>query len=94
MNTNKRKISILGAVIVFICLFSSCVRDKVRNSIVMDSTRDSIVMDKAKDSIVMDPARDHIVIDLASDSIVMVHLRYDFFCKLYKRSPIYMPVSL
>ena len=79
MNTNKRKISILGAVIVFICLFSSCVRDKVRNSIVMDSTRDSIVMDKAKDSIVMDPARDHIVIDLASDSIVMVHLRYDFF---------------
>ena len=88
MNTNKRKISILGAVIVFICLFSSCVRDKVRNSIVMDSARDSIVMDsasdsividKAKDSIVKDPAKDYIEIDLASDSIVMVHLRYDFF---------------
>ncbi len=79
MNTNKRNLSILGAIIVFICLFSSCVKDKVRNSIVMDSASDSIVIDKAKDSIVMDPARDHIVIDLASDSIVMVHLRYDFF---------------
>ena len=88
MNTNKRKISILGAVLVFICLFSSCVRDKVRNSIVMDSASDSIVMDsarnsividKAKDSIVKDPAKDYIEIDLASDSIVMVHLRYDFF---------------
>ena len=47
MNTNKRK---LGAVLVFICLFSSCVRDKVRNSIVMDSASDSIVMDSASDS--------------------------------------------
>ena len=75
MNTNKRKISILGAVIVFICLFSSCVRDKVR---------DSIVMDKARDSIVMDPAKDYIEIDLASDSIVMVHLRYDFFVNCTK----------
>ena len=71
MNTNKRKISILGAVLVFICLFSSCVRDKVRNSIVMDSARNSIVIDKAKDSIVKDPAKDYIEIDLASDSIVM-----------------------
>ena len=70
MNTNKRKISILGAVIVFICLFSSCVRDKVRNS---------IVMDKAKDSIVMDPARDYIVIDLAKDPCVMDYVRNDFF---------------
>ena len=88
MNTNKRNISLLGAVLVVICLFSSCVRDKVRNSIVMDSASDSIVMDsarnsividKAKDSIVKDPAKDYIEIDLASDSIVMVHLRYDFF---------------
>ena len=71
MNTNKRKISILGAVIVFICLFSSCVRDKVRNSIVMDSARDSIVMDSASDSIVMDSTRDSIVMDKAKDSIVM-----------------------
>lgn len=54
MNTNKRKISILGAVIVFICLFSSCVIDKVRNSIVMDSASDSIVMDSASDYIVVD----------------------------------------
>ena len=54
MNTNKRKISILGAVLVFICLFSSCVRDKVRNSIVMDSARNSIVMDSASDYIVVD----------------------------------------
>ena len=70
MNTNKRKISILGAVIVFICLFSSCVRDKVRNSIVMDSARDSIVMDSA---------RDYIVIDLAKDPCVMDYVRNDFF---------------
>ena len=71
MNTNKRKISILGAVIVFICLFSSCVRDKVRNSIVMDSARNSIVMDSASDYIVMDSASDYIVMDPASDYIVM-----------------------
>ena len=70
MNTNKRKISILGAVIVFICLFSSCVIDKARNSIVMDS---------AKDSIVMDSARDYIVIDLAKDPCVMDYVRNDFF---------------
>ena len=71
MNTIKRNISISGAVIVFICLFSSCVRDKVRNSIVMDSASDSIVMDSASDSIVMDSASDSIVMDSASDSIVM-----------------------
>ena len=71
MNTNKRKISILGAVLVFICLFSSCVRDKVRNSIVMDSARNSIVMNSARNSIVMDSASDSIVMDSASDSIVM-----------------------
>ena len=54
MNTNRRNISILGAVLVFICLFSSCVRDKVRNSILMDSASDSIVMDSASDYIVVD----------------------------------------
>ena len=71
MNTNRRNISILGAVLVFICLFSSCVRDKVRNSILMDSASDSILMDSASDSIVMDSASDSIVMDSASDSIVM-----------------------
>ena len=71
MNTNRRNISILGAVLVFICLFSSCVRDKVRNSILMDSASDSILMDSASDSILMDSASDSIVMDSASDSIVM-----------------------
>lgn len=70
MNTIKRNISILGAVIVFICLFSSCVIDKVRNSIVMDS---------ASDSIVMDSARDYIVIDLAKDPCVIDYVRNDLF---------------
>lgn len=70
MNTNKRKISILGAVIVVSCLFFSCETKKARNS---------VAMDKESDSIVKDPAKDYIEIDLASDSIVMVHLRYDFF---------------
>ena len=71
MNTARRNISILCAVIVVNCLFSSCVRDKVRNSIVMDSASDSIVMDSASDSIVMDSASDSIVMDSASDYIVV-----------------------
>ncbi len=70
MNTIKRNISMLGAVIVFICLFSSCVIDKVRNSIVMDS---------ASDSIVMDSARDYIVIDLAKDPCVIDYVRNELF---------------
>ena len=77
MNTNKRKISILGAVLVFICLFSSCVRDKVRNSIVMDSASDSIVMDSASDSIVMDSASDYIVVDLEGG--VIDYVRNELF---------------
>lgn len=70
MNTIKRNISMLGAVIVVICLFSSCVIDKVRNSIVMDS---------ASDSIVMDSARDYIVIDLAKDPCVIDYVRNELF---------------
>ena len=61
MNTNKRKISILGAVLVFICLFSSCVRDKVRNSIAMDKESDSIVIG---DTIVIDLAKEPVVMDM------------------------------
>ena len=36
MNTNKRNISILGAVIVVNCLSFSCVKNKARESVVMD----------------------------------------------------------
>ena len=77
MNTNRRNISILGAVLVFICLFSSCVRDKVRNSILMDSASDSIVMDSASDSIVMDSASDYIVVDLEGG--VIDYVRNELF---------------
>ena len=77
MNTNKINISILGAVLVVICLFSSCVRDKVRNSIVMDSARNSIVMDSASDYIVMDSASDYIVVDLEGG--VIDYVRNELF---------------
>ena len=40
MNTNKRNISMLGAVIVVNCLFFSCVKNKARESGVMDIARD------------------------------------------------------
>ena len=49
MNTNKRNISILGAVIVVNCLFFSCVKNKAEDSIVIDLSRESGVMDIARD---------------------------------------------
>lgn len=44
MNTNKRKISILGAVLVFICLFSSCVLDMSKRLYFINYTNDTLLI--------------------------------------------------
>ena len=42
MNTNRRNISILGAVLVVICLLSSCVMDYARNEFFVNCTNDTL----------------------------------------------------
>ena len=70
MNTARRNISILCAVIVVNCLFFSCE---------MKKTSDSVVTEKASDSVVTEKASDTIVIDLASESFVMDIARNESF---------------
>lgn len=97
MNTNKRNISILGAVLVFICLFSSCVIDKVRNSIVMDSASDSFVMDSAKDYIeidleegVMDYVRNELFVNCTNDTLFICPSHCNDIDSIYDRAfPLY-----
>jgi len=44
MNTNRRNISILGAVLVVICLFSSCVWDYERSEFFVNCTNDTLLI--------------------------------------------------
>jgi len=97
MNTNRRNISILGAVLVVICLFSSCVWDKVRGSVVIDSARDSIVMDSAKDYIiidleegVMDFARNEFFVNCTNDTLFICPSHCNDIDSIYDRAfPLY-----
>ena len=94
MNTIKRNISILGAVIVFICLFSSCVRDKARNSIVMDSARDYIVIDLAKDPCVMDYVRNELFVNCTNDTLFICPSHCNDIDSIYDRAfPLYSQSS-
>ena len=88
MNTNKRKISILGAVLVFICLFSSCVRDKVRNSIVMDSASDYIVVDL--EGGVIDYVRNELFVNCTNDTLFICPSHCNDIDSIYDRAfPLY-----
>ena len=90
MNTIKRNISILGAVIVVICLFSSCVIDKVRNSIVMDSARDYIVIDLAKDPCVIDYVRNELFVNCTNDTLFICPSHCNDIDSIYDRAfPLY-----
>ena len=92
MNTNKRKISILGAVIVFICLFSSCVRAKVRDSVVIDSARDYIIIDLAEG--VMDFARNEFFVNCTNDTLFICPSHCNDIDSIYDRAfPLYSQSS-
>ena len=71
MNTARRNISILCAVIVVNCLFFSCEMKKTSDSVVTEKASDSVVTSKPSDTIVIDLTRESFVMDSASDSIVM-----------------------
>ena len=71
MNTARRNISILCAVIVVNCLFFSCEMKKTSDSVVTEKASDSVVTSKPSDTIVIDLTRESFVMDSASVSIVM-----------------------
>ena len=88
MNTARRNISILCAVIVVNCLFSSCVRDKVRNSIVMDSASDYIVVDL--EGGVIDYVRNELFVNCTNDTLFICPSHCNDIDSIYDRAfPLY-----
>ncbi len=94
MNTNKRKISILCAVIVVNCLFFSCEMKKTSDSVVTEKASDTIVIDLASESFVMDIARNESFVNCTNDTLFICPSHCNDIDSIYDRAfPFYSQLS-